>query len=441
MSLFSGITKIPELRRRLVFTLAMIAVYRVGIFVTTPGVDRRLMGELVAQNGGNSFLGLVNLFSGGAFENVSIFALNIMPYVSASIIISLMGLVLKPIEELRKEGEAGQRKINQYTRYGTIVLALVQAFSIAMYLESQNEGGQVAGDLVTNPGWGFRLLTAITLTTGTAFLMWLGEQITERGLGNGISVLIFAGIIANLPAGLSQTGQLMKNGQIQPVDLMVVGVIALLVTAFIVFFERAQRKVPIQYAKRIVGQKVYGGQTSHLPLKPNMSGVIPPIFASSLLMVPSTLANLEIPGMNRVNAWLAPGTWGYMIAFATLTIFFAFFYTAITFQPVDVAENLKKQNAFIPGVRPGKTTAEYLDDLVTRLTAGGAIYLALVCTIPTLLQQKFNVPFYFGGTSLIIVVGVALELWQQIESHLITRHYEGMTAGATEPRLSARRGA
>jgi len=438
MSAFQNILKIPELRRRLVFTLAMIAVYRLGIFVTTPGVDRSVMTQITRQ-GSTGLLGMFNMFSGGAFENLSIFALNIMPYVSASIIISLMSIVYKPLEEMRKEGEAGQRKINQYTRYGTIVLAIVQAAGIALWLEQQNAAGNAAGDVVVNPGWGFRLLTVLTLTTGTAFLMWLGEQITERGVGNGVSVIIFAGIVANVPSAVNQTAMLIKNDTITPIKLMLVVTIGLAVTAFIVFFERAQRHVPIQYTKRIVGRKMYGGSTNSLPLKPNMAGVVPPIFASSLLMFPATLANLDLPGMQILQQQLNPGTWSYNTLFLGLTVFFAFFYTSIMFQPVDVADNLRRQSAFIPGVRPGKATADYLDDLVTKLTVGGALYLALVCTVPTLLQSEWGVPFYLGGTSLIIVVGVALDLAQAIESHLITHHYEGLM-GDAGTRIRGRRG-
>ena len=433
MSAFANIAKIPELRRRILFTLGMLAVYRVGIFVTTPGVDRNVMRQIMAEQQG-SFLGMFNLFSGGALEQLSIFALNIMPYVSASIILSLMSVVIKPLEELRKEGEAGQRKINQWTRYGTVGLSIVQGFGIAMYLEQLN-ASSAHGDVVADPGWGFRLMTVLALTTGTAFLMWLGEQITERGIGNGISLIIFAGIVANLPDALTQTIQLVEIGQIQPIDIVV--------TALIVFFERAQRRLQIQYAKRMVGRRMYGGQTSHLPLRVNMSGVIPPIFTSSLMMFPLTLANLNIPGLSKSMQWLndqlSPGEWVYLVVFAGMTIFFCFFYTAVTFQPVDVAENLKKQNAFIPGIRPGKATADYIDAVLTRITVGGALYVAAVCTVPTLLQSEWQVPFYFGGTSLMIVVGVALDTAQQVESHLITRHYEGLT-GPKGPRIRGRRG-
>ncbi len=436
MSAFANIAKIPELRRRILFTLGMIAVYRIGIFVTTPGVNRNVMKEIVSQQGG--LLGMFNLFSGGALEQLSIFALNIMPYVTASIILSLLTVVVKPLEELRKEGEAGQRKINQYTRYGTVGLSLVQSFSIALWLESMNGSGP-GMDVVRDPGWAFRIMTCIALTTGTAFLMWLGEQITERGIGNGISLIIFAGIVASLPDSLVQTFKLVEIDQIQPVTVLIIVGIAIGTIAIIAFFERAQRRLPIHYAKRIVGRKRYGGQTSHLPLRVNMSGVIPPIFASSLMLFPVTLSGWDVPYMDYLQRWLQPGDWIYTTLFAVLVIFFCFFYTAVTFQPVDVAENLKKQNAFIPGVRPGKNTADYIDRVVTRITFGGAIYVAVVCTIPDLLRTSTHVPFYLGGTSLMIVVGVALDTVQQIESHLITRHYEGLT-GPRSQRIRGRRG-
>ncbi|MCG8557043.1 MAG: preprotein translocase subunit SecY [Proteobacteria bacterium] len=438
MSTFANIGRIPELRRRLLFTLGMLAVYRVGIFVTTPGVDRNVMQQIVAAGSG-TFLGMFNLFSGGALEQLSIFALGIMPYVSASIILTLMSVVIPHLEELRKEGEAGQRKINQYTRYGTVLLSLIQSFGISMYLEGLNSDQTQFGDVVAEPGWAFRLLTMVSLTTGTAFIMWLGEQITERGVGNGISLIIFAGIVASLPDALVQTGSQVKIGQIEPVSLLIVAFICLAVVAVIVFFERAQRRIPIQYAKRMVGRKMYGGQSSHLPLRVNASGVIPPIFASSLLMFPQTLANLQIPGMERVSAMLTSGDWRYNLTNIVLIVFFCFFYTAVTFQPVQVADNLKKQNAFIPGIRPGKATAEFIDRVMTRITVGGALYVATVCTVPNLLQTYFKVPFYFGGTSIMIVVGVALDTVQQIESHLITRHYEGLT-GPRGSRIRGRRG-
>jgi preprotein translocase subunit SecY len=437
MSAFANIFKIPELTRRLGWTLALLAVYRAGIFVTTPGVDRNVMRQIVSSSSG-SFLGMFNMFSGGALEQMSIFALGIMPYVSASIILQLMSVVVPQLAELRKEGEAGNRKINQYTRYGTVVLSCVQGIGIGLWLEGLNGESQY-GDVVTLHGPAFYFLTVVSLTTGTAFIMWLGEQITERGIGNGISLIIFAGIVAGLPDALFQTVQQVKIGQIQPIALLLVAGIALAVIAIIVFFERGQLRIPIHYAKRMVGRKMYGGQTSHLPLRVNMAGVIPPIFASSLLMFPNTLANFNVPGMDTLQTVLNPGDWRYTVLFVVLVVFFAYFYTAVTFQPVEVADNLKKQNAFIPGIRPGKQTAEYIDRRVSRITFGGAIYIAAVCTVPTLLQSYFHVPFYFGGTSIMIVVGVALDTVQQIESHLITRHYEGLT-GPKGPRIRGRRG-
>jgi preprotein translocase subunit SecY len=438
MSAFANMFKIPELRKRLVFTLAMLFVYRVGIFITTPGVDRNVMRNIMASQSG-TFLGMFNLFSGGALEQLSIFALGIMPYVSASIILTLLSAVVPTLEELRQEGESGQRKLNQYTRYGTIVLSAVQSTGIALFLEGLNNSQGQFGDVVANPGWGFRVITCISLTTGTAFIMWVGEQITERGLGNGISLIIFAGIVADLPDALFHTGSQVKIGQIQPISLLVVLAIMFAIVAIIVFFERAQRRIPIQYAKRMVGRKMYGGQASHLPLKVNAAGVIPPIFASSLLMFPNTLANFNVPGMHKLQQIIQPGDWRYTVVYVSLIVFFAFFYTAIQFQPVQVADNLKKQNAFIPGIRPGKATADFIDNVMTRITFCGALYMALVCVIPDFLHRQFKVPFYFGGTSVMIVVGVALDLVQQIESHLITRHYEGLT-GPGGPRIRGRRG-
>jgi preprotein translocase subunit SecY len=436
MSGFGNIGKIPELRKRLLFTFMILAVYRVGIFVTMPGCDRGSMREIMASQSG-SLLSLFNMFSGGALEQLSIFALGIMPYVSASIILQLLTVVFKPLEELRKEGEAGQRKINQYTRYGTVVLSFVQSFGIARYLESLNGSGQYA-DVVAHPGWGFTLMIMVSLTTGTAFIMWLGEQITERGIGNGTSLIIFAGIVADLPDAVFKTFSQAKIGQIQPLSLMMITVVIIGVVATIVFFERGQRRIPIQYAKRMVGRKMYGGQSSHLPLRVNSSGVIPPIFASSLLMFPGTLAQLQIPGMDEVQNYLHPEAFLYNAVYVLFIVFFCYFYTAVTFQPVDVAENLKKQGAFVPGIRPGKKTADYIDRVLTRITFGGALYVSTVCVIPSLLVTYFNVPFYFGGTSMMIVVGVALDTINQIESHLITRHYEGFS-GPRGPRIRGRR--
>ena len=435
---FSNITKVPELRRRVLFTLSLLAVYRIGVFVTAPGVDRNVMKSVISTQGG--LLSMFNLFSGGALENFSIFALGIMPYISASIIMQLLGMVSKQVEEIRKEGEAGRRKLEQYTRYGTIVLSIFQSFGVAMGLESMNDadlGGGRFGDVVTDPGWSFRLMTIITLTTGTALIMWLGEQITERGIGNGISLIIFAGIVAGVPQAVQ--GYWAQNaGQIQPLTITILLAVILISVAVVVFFERAQRRIPIQYARRQIGRRIYGGQTAHLPLKVNMASMIPPIFASSLLMFPATLASFNIPGMDTFSAILNRGDWLFYSLFGALIIFFCFFYTAVTFQPVDVADNLKKQQANIPGIRPGRQTAEYIDRVLTRLTVGGAIYVAAICIVPAVIASSLRVPFQFGGTSLMIVVGVALETVNQIEAHLITRSYEGLT-GPRTTRLSGRR--
>jgi preprotein translocase subunit SecY len=435
---FSNITKVPELRRRIVFTLGVIAIYRVGIFITTPGVDRSVMKNIVSGQGG--LLGLFNLFSGGALENLSIFALGIMPYVSASIIFQLLGLVSKQVEELRKEGEAGRRKLDQWTRYGTILLSIFQAFGVSMMLEGMNNadmGGGRFGDVVADPGWGFRLMTIVTLTTGTGLLMWLGEQATERGIGNGTSMIIFAGIVSGIPTGVVSywKGQ---AGDIQPLTVALLLAVLLVSISCVVFFERAQRRIPIQYSRRQVGRHVYGGQRAHLPLKVNMASMIPPIFASSLLMFPATLAGFNIPLMATFSSHLNRGDWIFHTLFAALIIFFAFFYTSVTFQPVDMAENLKKQQANIPGIRPGKQTAEFLDRVMTHLTVAGSLYIAAICVIPTVIANSFRIPFQFGGTSLMIVVGVALETVNQIEAHLITRSYEGLT-GPRMTRLSGRR--
>jgi len=435
---FANIGKVPELRRRIIFTLGIIAIYRVGIFITTPGVDRSVMKNIVSGQGG--LLGLFNLFSGGALENLSIFALGIMPYVSASIIFQLLGLVSKQVEELRKEGEAGRRKLDQWTRYGTILLSIFQAFGVSMMLEGMNNadmGGGRFGDVVADPGWSFRLMTIITLTTGTSLIMWLGEQATERGIGNGTSMIIFAGIVSGIPTGIMSYWQ-GHAGDIEPLTIALLTAVLMVSISVVVFFERAQRRIPIQYSRRQVGRHVYGGQRAHLPLKVNMASMIPPIFASSLLMFPATLAGFNIPGMATFSAHLNRGDWIFHTLFATLIIFFAFFYTSVTFQPVDVAENLKKQQANIPGIRPGKQTAEYIDRVLTHLTVAGSLYIAAICVIPTVIANGFRVPFQFGGTSLMIVVGVALETVNQIEAHLITRSYEGLT-GPRMNRLSGRR--
>ncbi len=436
----ANIGKLADLRRRIVFTVGMLAIYRLGVFVTTPGVDRKVMQGYMASGGGGGILSVVNLFSGGALEQLSIFALGIMPYVSASIILQLLGMVFKPLEELRKEGEAGQRKINQYTRYGTIVLSSLQAFGVAMQLEGMNNvqfGAGLTGNVVANPGWGFRLLTMLTLTTGCAFVMWIGEQITERGIGNGISLIIFVGIVTDIPGALKRYYDT-NEGNLQPLTVFAVAAIILATVTTIVFFERGQRKIPIQYSRRNVGRRIYGGQAAHLPLRVNTSGTIPPIFASSLLGFPATMASLKIPGAQRIQNALQPGDWLWNFVYVVLIIFFCYFYTAVTFQPVDVADNLKKQQAFIPGIRPGKKTADYIDRVLTRITLGGSLYVAAVCIVPSIVQTYFRVPFYFGGTSIMIVVGVALDTVQQVESHLITRNYEGLS-GARATKIRGRK--
>src|SRR5512137_1647833 len=433
----SGLTnifRIPELRKRLLFSLGMLAVYRLGIFVTTPGVDRIAMRRVVSQG---SLLGLLNFFSGGALEQLSIFALGIMPYVSASIILQLLTVVVPALEKLQKEGELGRRKITQYTRYGTVVLSAIQGYGISTYLETLRDSTGLS--VVADPGWGFRLMTMISLAAGTAFIMWMGEQITERGIGNGISLVIFAGIVARVPAAAYQTFMAYRapGSQVTELGLLILGIVMTVVIGVIVFVERGQRRIPIQYAKRVVGRKAYGGQSTHLPLKVNTSGVIPPIFASSLLLFPATLAGW-FPFLGALQTALAPGTWIYNVIYVGLIIFFAYFYTAVTFNPVDVADNLKKNGGYIPGIRPGKSTATYIDFVLSRITFGGAMYLAAICVLPTIITNEFGVTFYFGGTSLLIVVGVALDTVQQIEGHLITRHYEGFT-GPRGPRIRGRR--
>ena len=431
LSAFSNIGKVPELRRRVIFTVVLLAVYRIGVFVTIPGVDRTVMNAVVHRPGAG-FLGFMNMFSGGALGNLSIFALGIMPYVSASIILQLLTMVFKPLDELRKEGEQGQRKINQYTRYGTIGLSLFQAFGTAIWAEGMNNGdvsdANAIGDVVNHPGWGFRLMTMLTLTTGTAFMMWVGEQITERGIGNGISLLIFAGIVDGIPDGV--TGYFATNkGNIKPLNLALVVAIVFATVATIVFFERAYRKIPIYYARRTVGRRVYGGQTAHLPLRVNTAGTIPPIFAMSMLSIPQTLANFKVPGMAELQNLMTRGDWAFNTFYVLLIVFFCHFYTAVTFQPVDVADNLKKQQAFIPNVRQGKQTADYIDYVLTRITFGGSLYVAAVCIVPTIISGQLHVPFRWGGTSIMIVVGVALDTVAQIEAHLITRNYEGLSGG------------
>ncbi len=434
-SAFSNLFRIQELRKRLLFTLGLLAVYRIGVFVTLPGVNRVVMKKAIETTGG--FLNLFNLFTGGALEQLSIFALGIMPYVSASIILQLLTVVVPTLEKLSKEGEMGRRKITQYTRYGSILLSIVQGFGISRYLESVRAGNEsVVPDDVK--GWGFRILTVITLTAGTAFIMWLGEQITERGIGNGISLIIFAGIVARIPQAVVQTWTTFQDKpDSSDVDLLILAGVMLATIAVITYVERAYRKIPVHYAKRVVGKQTFSGQTTHLPLKVNMAGVIPPIFASSILLFPATLATW-IPAFKGFADAIQLGGWIYNGLYVIGIIFFAYFYTAVTFNPVDVADNLKKYGGYIPGIRPGKKTAEYIDHVLSRITFGGAVYMSAVCVLPSILITKYNVPFQFGGTALLIVVGVALDTVQQIESHLITRHYEGFT-GPRGPRIRGRR--
>ena len=433
MSGIASAANIPELRRRIIFTLLMLFVYRMGVQIPTPGINGEALAAFFQQNA-NTLFGMFNMFSGGALKNFSIFTLGIMPYISASIIIQLLTVVIPQLEQLKKEGEAGTRKITQYTRYGTVALAVIQGFFIASGLEGMTGPGGTAFVMV--PGMQFKLMTVLTLTSGTAFIMWLGEQMTERGIGNGISLIIYAGIVARMPAAIANSVQLVKSGEIPMIFVPIMLAMMLLVVAFIVFFETAQRKIPIQYAKRVVGRKVYGGQSSHLPLKINISGVIPPIFASSIMMFPATIGTfIKIDWVQQVSAALSPGTVYYYMLYIAMIVFFCFFYTAVTFNPEEVAENLKKNGGFVPGIRPGKKTSEFIDKVLTRLTVVGAIYLSVVCVLPTLLIKKFNVPFYFGGTALLIVVGVAIDTISQIESHLVMRNYEGfMKAGKTKGR-------
>lgn len=423
MSGLQSAANIPELRKRLFFTLFMLAVYRMGVQIPTPGINGEALAAFFQKNAGSLF-GMFNMFSGGALENFSIFALGIMPYISASIIIQLLTVVIPQLETLKKEGEAGRRKITQYTRYGTIGLSLIQSLFISTGLQGMTgPGGEM---IVLNPGIQFKLMTIITLTSGTAFIMWLGEQMTERGIGNGISMIIFAGIVARAPAAVANSFQLVKAGEIAVFFIPFLLLFMFFIVALIVFFETSQRKIPIQYAKRVIGRKVYGGQSSHLPLKINVSGVIPPIFASSIMMFPATIGSfVKIDWVQQVSAALSPGTIYYYILYIAMIVFFCFFYTAVTFKPDDVAENLKKNGGFVPGIRPGKRTAEFIDKVLTRLTVVGAIYLSAVCVLPTILISRFNVPFYFGGTALLIVVGVSIDTISQIESHLVMRNYEG----------------
>jgi len=419
-----NIGNIPELQKRLGMTFFLLLIYRIGVHVPTPGIDGQALAAFFLQAKG-TLLGMFDMFSGGGLSRLSVFSLGIMPYISASIIIELLAMVVPTLERLKKEGEAGRRKINRYTRYGTILLSIIQSFGIAVGLESmQGPAGEM---VVMFPGWGFRLLTILTLTTGTAFIMWIGEQITERGIGNGISLIIFAGIVANIPAAIINSVRLIKTGEMSLFLAMMIFILMLATIAAIVFVEMAQRRIPIQYAKRIQGRRMVGGQSTHLPLKINTAGVIPPIFASSIIMFPATIANfIDLPIMKKFSAAFVPTEFFYNLVYVALIFVFCYFYTAVTFKPDDVADNLKKFGGYVPGIRPGKRTAEYLDKILTRLTFWGAVYVSAVCVLPMILIGKFNVPFFFGGTALLIVVGVGIDTIQQIQSHLMSRNYEGL---------------
>jgi preprotein translocase subunit SecY len=461
-----NIWDIPDLRKRVLFTLGLLAIYRLGNHVPTPGINSQALVDFFEQNRGNWF-GLVDMFSGGNLAKVTVFALGIMPYISASIILQLLTVVWPYLEKLSKEGELGRRKITQYTRYGTVLLSLVQSFGIAVYLERMTVSNQFK--IVDNPGWGFRFMAVLTLTTGTAFIMWLGEQITERGIGNGMSLIIFAGIVVGFPRGMIDTFTMVERGDLSLLSALILFAAMFLVVGAIVFVERGQRKIPVQYAKRVVGRRVYGGQTTHLPLRVNTAGVIPVIFASSIIAFPQTVASF----FQANNAWISALSeqlrWGmplYNVLYVSFIIFFCYFYTAIVFNPDDVAENMRKYGGFIPGIRPGKRTSEYIDHILGRITFGGAIYLALVAILPEFLITGFKVAplpmigpwldnflsnnnlgwiteglhlnFYFGGTSLLIVVGVAMDTVAQVEAQLIMRHYDGFT-GKGGKRVRGRR--
>ncbi len=436
-----NIFKIPELKRRILWSLVFLAIYRVGVHVPTPGINGDALASFFAQAKGTLF-SLFDMFTGGGLERLSVFALGIMPYISASIILQLLTVVIPYLAQLQKEGEMGRKKIIQYTRYGTVVLSMIQGFGIAVGLE--NMQGAAGEMVVMAPGWSFRIMTVITLTAGTAFIMWLGEQITERGIGNGISLIIFAGIVARMPSAVASTYEYFRLGQMSIITVLFLIVLMVFVVAVIIFFETGQRRLPVQYAKRIVGRRVYGGQSTHLPLKLNTSGVIPPIFASSILMFPLTIASFLPKPLLEAHPWVDSllknfGRQGvlYNLLYVGFIFFFCYFYTAVTFNPNDVADNMKKFGGYIPGIRPGQKTAEYIDKVLTRITLGGAIYVSAICVLPTILYQRFNVSFYFGGTSLLIVVGVALDTVQQIEAHMLSRHYEGLMK---KGRLKGRRG-
>ena len=420
-----NLARSPELRTKLLWTLGLLCAYRIGVHIPVPGVDGGALAHFFESVAGTLF-GLFDMFSGGGLRNVSVFALGIMPYISASIILQLLQVVSPELTRMAKEeGAAGRRKITQYTRYSTVLITIIQGFGIAVGLETMYSPGGVP--VVLEPGWTFRIMTMLTLTAGTVLIMWLGEQITEKGIGNGISLIIFSGIVVGIPGALVKSFQLIKLGDMSLFIALALVILMVAVLIGVVFMERAQRRVPIQYAKRQVGRKMYGGQSTHLPLRVNTAGVIPPIFASSLLLFPATMANFDIADWLKTAAsWFTPSSILYNVIFIALIFFFCFFYTAIIFDPKDVAENLKKAGGFIPGIRPGEKTQEYLDAVLSRLTLWGGVYISVISVLPMLLIAEFNVPFYFGGTSILILVGVAMDFMSQIESHLISRQYEGL---------------
>ena len=423
----AGMGQLTELRHRLLFVLGALLVFRIGTFIPVPGINPAAIAVLFDQQQG-TILDMFNMFSGGALERASLFALGIMPYISASIIVQLMTAVIPTLEQLKKEGEQGRRKITQYTRYGTVVLASFQAVGIAIALQSQQAGGM---PIATHTGFGFILTAAISLVTGTMFLMWLGEQITERGLGNGISLIIFAGIVAGLPSAIGGTLELVRTGEMNAITVLTLFILAILVTAFVVFVERGQRRITVNYAKRQQGRKMFAAQSSHLPLKLNMAGVIPPIFASSIILFPSTMGQWigtteNMRWLQDIVAKLSPGEPVYVIVYAMAIIFFCFFYTALVFNSKETADNLKRSGAFIPGYRPGEQTATYIDNVMSRLTLAGALYITSVCLLPEFLIVGWNVPFYFGGTSLLIIVVVVMDFMAQVQAHMMSHQYEGL---------------
>lgn len=420
---FQNTFKIPELRRRILFTISLLVVYRIGCHVPTPGIDMGVLKSFFAQAQG-TLLGLYDIFAGGAFRNAAVFGLGIMPYITSSIIMQLLGAVIPYFQKLHKEGEEGRRKITQYTRYGAVLICLLQSYGVSLFLESMQWEGASA---VVHPGMGFRFLTMITMTTGTIFLMWLGEQMTEKGIGNGISLIIYVGILARLPGSVLNEGRQLAAGTRSPFQGLMILAIMVAVIAFVVIITQAQRRIPVQYAKRVVGRKIYGGQATHIPLNMNAAGIIPIIFAQSLMFAPRTITTF-FPNSDLLKGiadWFTPGAAVYSIIYALLIVFFAYFYTAIVFNPVELAENMKRYGGFIPGVRPGKRTADYIDRILTRITLPGALSFAVVAILPFFLMRSMDVSFFFGGTSVLIIVGVALDTLKQVESHLVMRHYDG----------------